>query len=342
LESAPPHAPTPAEKRPRRWNWLYVSLAILAAAAGICSIVISLISSPFDHDSGRLFFFGGFALGWALILLSARLLDAGLERRKAPPALTREADGRATIPAPSEERAPVQRKGLAVSNPVTLFREVTEAPDRIIFSPKAYPWIWALIIFFGIAFAGGGAFSLAHTAAHTPEKQAAQRARLPPGARLPNADSELSDWAFGLGFIAIGGLMFIGGLCSALTFRSVVVNPEKRELVRKIALRWPTWTFTRSWQASDIDSVYLDEYVTVWPGTPELLQFIGRVEPSETSEGHVWIRLRTGMAVDFGKGAWEEAVVLAGRLAGLLGTPKTLRARYEVGPPPSNDTSSHA
>jgi hypothetical protein len=130
-------------------------------------------------------------------------------------------------------------------------------------------------------------------------------------------------------------LLVVGALWAAWTTRSLIVNPEKRELVRETRLRWPVWTFTKSWQASDLECVYLDEHVTVWPGTPKFWT-LWKVEPRESSEGHVWIRLRTGKTVDCGRGAWEEASALASRLGGLLGAPKTLRERFEVGPPPSS------
>jgi hypothetical protein len=169
---------------------------------------------------------------------------------------------------------------------------------------------------------------------------------LPPEARLSNLEVGFLDWGLPALILGLGVLSTLGALWLLWTTRSLIVNPERRELVRKIVLRWPAWSWTRSWSASDIDSVYLDEHVTVWPGTPDCVRFIGRlpgvhvVEPKETSEGHVWIRLRSGKSVDCGKGAWEEASALASRVAGLLGASKTLRERFEVGPPPSNDTSS--
>jgi hypothetical protein len=251
-----------------------------------------------------------------------------------------------SVPPPAQEAVRAQQTLPAVLNADTLFREVKASSDEIVFTPAPPLLAGAVVMIVGVMFAGIGGLFLVMNLRQISEKHRAESIPLPPGVRAALPEIGFLDCAIPAVFVVVGLLSIVGALWMLWTKTSLIVNPVKRELVRRITLRWPVLTWTRSWSASDIDSVYLDEHVTVWPGTPDSLKFLGRlpgvrlVDPKETSEGHVWICLRNGKSVDCGKGDWEAASQLASRVAGLLGTPKTLRERFEVGPPPSTDTSA--
>jgi len=314
-------------------------MAALAFTAGTSLVGFFLVVILQGHSSNPLILLGLLILGIVLVLWSAGVLIAGIGLSIAPALRSGLIQLRAANAPRSPKEATGQRKGEAV-HPITLLRTVQEAPDRVVLAPVGSPLARAVVLTVGLLFTGVGGLFLPVDLTRASERRRAETIEIPKGGYLPYHNVGLSEWAFPGVFVGLGLILVGGAVWTAWTIRSLIVNPEKRELIRRIALRWPAWTWTRSWPASDIESVYLDEHVTVWPGTPKFLQFLGNVEPRETSEGHVWIQLRKGKAVDCGRGAWEEASELASRLGGLLGAPKTLRERFEVGPPPSNDPSS--
>jgi hypothetical protein len=312
---------------------LFGGVAFLLGAGAIAFFVTSLILEK--HYSPRIMV-GSLSVGLLSLLGAAGLWGWAVLVALAPElrkwaSQLREANKAAAKQPPSKE--------LQALTSVTLLQELTKAPDQIVLTPAASPLAGAIVLIVGIMFAGGGGFFLGMNLNHRSEIHRAMSMEHPPGARLSNLEVEFLEWGLPALILGVGVLSTLGALWSLWTTRSLIINPERRELIRKIVFRWPAWSWTRSWSASEIDSVYLDEHVTVWPGTPKFWT-LWKVEPKETSEGHVWIRLRSGKSVDCGKGAWEEASALASRVAGLLGASKTIRERFEVGPPPSTDTSS--
>jgi hypothetical protein len=318
----------------------------LSLPAGIFCIGSLLAPEVLGINLTPLTFFLGLLLGSFLVFSSVLVFIAGILIRIVPPLLK---ELRASIEAQSQEATIERQKQRAASSPNplfktvpdpgTLFKVVKEAPDQIVFASAVSPLAWTIILIVGMMFAGAGALFLGLNLNQMSARHRAESIPLPQGARLPYLDLGVADWAVPTLILGLGLLLIAGALWLAWTSQSLIINPEKRELVRKITLRWPAWSFTKVWQASDLECVHLDEHVTVWPGTPKFWT-LWKVEPRETSDGHVWIRFRTGKELDCGKGAWEVASELASRLGGLLGAPKIIRERFEVGPPPSTDTSS--